>query len=112
MRTSLLLATFFFLALSAPMERGIDIHAAIFQSEDKVSSGGYLTNKFTSLLFTPTIHQINMKLEALANSIQQNSSQDMYQNIGLSVAGVIVSVTIVFLIKKIRHFRKKIQIKS
>ena len=112
MRTSLLLAAFFFLALSAPMERGIDIHAAIFQSEDKVSSGGYLTNKFTSLLFTPTIHQINMKLEALTNSIQQNVQQDMYQNIGVSVAGVIVSVTIVFLIKRMRQFRKKIQIKS
>ena len=110
MRTSLLLATFFFLALSAPMERGIDIHDAIFQSEDKVSQGEYLTNKFTSLLFTPTIHQINMKLEALTNSIQQNVQQDMYQNIGVSVAGVIVSVTIVFLIKRIRQFRKKIKI--
>ena len=110
MKTSLLFATLIFPALSAPMERGIDIHAAIFQSEDKVSVGGYLTSKFTSLLFTPTIHQINMKLEALTQSIQQTVQQDMYQNISASVAGVIVSVTIVFLIKRIRQFRKKIKI--
>ena len=71
-----------------------------------------MTSKFTSLLFTPTIHQINQKIEELADSVHHTNQQDFYQNICASVAAVIVSVALVFLIKKIRQFRKKIKITS
>ena len=129
MKTVFTIATIIVLTLSMPMQKGIDIHAAIFQvfsslflifynskqlfsfqSEDKVSSGGYLTNKFTSLLFTPTIHNINQKLEELTDSVQDTIQQDFYQNIFASVAAIIVSVALVFLIKKLRSFRKKMKI--
>ena len=69
-----------------------------------------MTNKFTSLLFTPTIHQINEKIEELTDSVHDTIQQDFYQNIFALVAAIIVSVALVFLIKKLRSFCKKMKI--
>ena len=93
-----------------PSEQGIDIHAAIFRSEDKVSSGGYLTNKFTSLLFTPTIHHINQQIQNILDSIEAGAAQNYLQNILFSTASCVIFLIIIFLAKVIRSFRKKIKV--
>ena len=104
------LAALFVAVFTAPSECGIDIHAAIFQSEDKVSSGGYLTNKFTSLLFTPTIHRINQQLKVIADNIEAVSSQDFMQNIIFATSSLVISLTVILFVKKFRSIRKKIKV--
>ena len=106
---ALLAASFVAVGMSnpAPSEQGIDIHAAIFRSEDKFSSGRYLTNKFTSLLFTPTIHHINQQLQSIMDNIEAGAAQNYLQNILFSTASCVILLIVLFLVKVLRSFRKK-----
>ena len=105
-----LLAALFVAVYPGPSERGIDIHAAIFQSEDKVSSGGYLTNKFTSLLLTPTIHRINQQIQSIMDNIEAVSSQEYMQNIVFNTCSVVIFIIVLLLVKMLRSFCKKIKV--